>query len=56
MYATSAEQIVEARQWIAENFPQVALAHTGSSDQVRHFVKDSYPAGGWFGFLADNHL
>lgn len=56
MYATIAEQVAEARQWIAEQFPQVALAHTGSSDSVRSFVQENYPAGGWFGFLADNYL
>jgi hypothetical protein len=56
MHATIAEQVAEARQWIEENFPAVALARAGSSDQVRHFVKDNYPAGGWFGFLADNYL
>lgn len=52
--STLAEQIEEARLWIAENFPQSATLRT--PELVRRFVQDNYPAGGWFGFLADNYL
>lgn len=60
--SASAEQIAEARYWIADAFPANPLdasdthpVYEESAKYVQHFVQEHYE-GGWFAFLADSYL
>lgn len=57
--SATAEQIAEARDWIADAYPQSVFdlsdehpAYGGSAELVRRLVDRRYP-GGWGAFVAD---